>query len=211
MCGQNRARLIAGALLLAACAPARPLTEAEVAFTRAIQGDQVSPKIQRQLEALTRLLHPAQVRRSRMPLNHRDLLVGGGKRLLGSDKPKVHAVDGVSFDIPRGKTMGVVGESGSGKTTTALAIMRLVPITAGDVPIGGTAVQISIGAQHACAVLDTGGLRCWGANQAGQLGADLIVMGTRGLSGLMHVLVGSVAERTLRAAPCPVLTVKHKS
>ena len=66
---------------------------------------------------------------------------GGGKRLLGSDKPKVHAVDGVSFDIPRGKTMGVVGESGSGKTTTALAIMRLVPITAGDVTLGDTKIS----------------------------------------------------------------------
>ena len=43
---------------------------------------------------------------------------------------------------------------------------------------------------------------------ASELGADLIVMGTRGLSGLKHVVLGSVAERTLRAAPCPVLTVK---
>jgi len=43
---------------------------------------------------------------------------------------------------------------------------------------------------------------------ATQVGADLIVMGTRGLSGIKHVLLGSVAERTLRLAPCPVLTVK---
>lgn len=41
------------------------------------------------------------------------------------------------------------------------------------------------------------------------IGADLIVMGSRGLTGLAHVLLGSVAERTLRLAPCPVLTVKH--
>ena len=43
---------------------------------------------------------------------------------------------------------------------------------------------------------------------ASEIGADLIVMGTRGLSGIKHVLLGSVAERTLRLAPCPVLTVK---
>ena len=38
-------------------------------------------------------------------------------------------------------------------------------------------------------------------------GADLIVMGTRGLSGFKHVMFGSVAERTVRLAPCPVMTV----
>ncbi len=43
---------------------------------------------------------------------------------------------------------------------------------------------------------------------AEQIGADLIVMGTRGLSGLKHILLGSVAERTVRVAPCPVMTVK---
>lgn len=43
---------------------------------------------------------------------------------------------------------------------------------------------------------------------ADKIGADLIVIGTRGLSGLKHVMLGSVAERTVRHAPCPVLTVR---
>jgi len=37
--------------------------------------------------------------------------------------------------------------------------------------------------------------------------ADLIVMGTRGLTGLKHVALGSVADRVVRTAPCPVMTV----
>jgi nucleotide-binding universal stress UspA family protein len=43
---------------------------------------------------------------------------------------------------------------------------------------------------------------------AENISADLIVMGTRGLSGLKHVMLGSVAERTVRLAHCPVMTVK---
>jgi len=39
--------------------------------------------------------------------------------------------------------------------------------------------------------------------------ADLIVMGTHGRSGLAHLMIGSVAERVVRKAPCPVLTVKR--
>ena len=46
------------------------------------------------------------------------------------------------------------------------------------------------------------------AQTAEKIQADLIIMGTRGLSGLKHVLLGSVAERTIRMAPCPVMTVK---
>jgi nucleotide-binding universal stress UspA family protein len=37
---------------------------------------------------------------------------------------------------------------------------------------------------------------------------DLVVIGTHGRSGLMHILMGSVAERIVRKSPCPVLTVK---
>jgi nucleotide-binding universal stress UspA family protein len=42
---------------------------------------------------------------------------------------------------------------------------------------------------------------------AGRLQADQIVIGTRGLTGIKHLMLGSVADRTVRLAPCPVTTV----
>lgn len=46
-------------------------------------------------------------------------------------------------------------------------------------------------------------------HRAETLPADMIVIGTHGRTGMKHLLIGSVAERVVRTAPCPVLTVRH--
>ena len=47
--------------------------------------------------------------------------------VFDTEKGTVRAVDGVSYELPRGKTLAVVGESGCGKSVHALSILRLVP------------------------------------------------------------------------------------
>ena len=52
-----------------------------------------------------------------------------------------HAVRGVSFDIYRGETFGIVGESGSGKTTIGRTIMRIQPLSAGEILFRGQRIS----------------------------------------------------------------------
>jgi oligopeptide/dipeptide ABC transporter ATP-binding protein len=59
-----------------------------------------------------------------------------GVRQIGA----VQAVDGVSFDVRRGETLGLVGESGCGKTTLGKVILRLIPPTSGSVAINGRSI-----------------------------------------------------------------------
>jgi hypothetical protein len=61
-----------------------------------------------------------------------------------------------------------VGQLGYGHTDT-IGDDEL-PSTAGDVDVGGVAVQIAAGGHHTCALLDSGAIRCWGRNYEGQLG-----------------------------------------
>src|SRR5690606_32039773 len=75
------------------------------------------------------------------------LLDGGGVRCWGL---------GAGGQLGRGDTASVGDDE--------------LPSAHGDLDLGGPAVAIAAGVEHACAVLDDGSLRCWGDNQYGQLG-----------------------------------------
>lgn len=62
---------------------------------------------------------------------------------------------------------------------------------------GVSAIGVALDVPPALAIIE----------EAKRRSADMIVMGTRGLTGLKHVALGSVADKVVRMAPCPVLTV----
>ena len=64
------------------------------------------------------------------------LRVNDLKTFFDTDDGEVHAVDGVSFEVEKGKTLGIVGESGCGKSMTAFSILRLIPQPPGRIAAG---------------------------------------------------------------------------
>ena len=63
------------------------------------------------------------------------------KKHFNTPKGKLHAVDGVTFQIQKGKTLGIVGESGCGKSTTGRVILRLLEATGGDILFEGQDIR----------------------------------------------------------------------
>ncbi len=68
--------------------------------------------------------------------------------ILGRVQDHVRAVDGISFDIEEGETLGLVGESGSGKSTTGKAIIGLAKISQGKIRYNGEDITKYVGKNH---------------------------------------------------------------
>jgi nucleotide-binding universal stress UspA family protein len=109
---------------------------------------------------------------------------------------------------------------------TLLHVIHLTPWAMGDIPVSsleaylhGLEADAQRQMQAARERVQHAGLPCDSAivegvpyqtivDLAGTRAVDLIVMGTHGRTGLAHVLLGSVAERVVRLAPCPVLVTR---
>ena len=109
---------------------------------------------------------------------------------------QLHLVNGLELTMPFIAPYEVTVPNEVLDKSYAEAVKRLKEIAA---KLTGVDVHTSVVSAAAHDALDT---------VAERVKADLIVTGSRGLRGLKHALLGSVAERTLRHAPCSVLTVK---
>ncbi|NCB63627.1 MAG: ABC transporter ATP-binding protein [Clostridia bacterium] len=82
-----------------------------------------------------------------MPSEKKLLEVKDLQVTFGTKRHPFTAVDGVSFDIYKGETFGLVGESGSGKTTIGRAIIRINPVSGGEVIFDGQKISGKIPAE----------------------------------------------------------------
>jgi peptide/nickel transport system ATP-binding protein len=132
-----------------------PLVEAEPhhysACVRATELAQVGPTGLGLQSANPRPPEPKSLDKAQPLLQVRDLCtyfeVSSGLQMLKSAKAEVRAVDGVSFDVFRGETLGLVGESGCGKTTVGRTLLRLEQATSGEIVFENANVTRATGQQ----------------------------------------------------------------
>ena len=82
---------------------------------------------------------------TRPAVKHFPVREGHVQRTVG----QVHAVDGISFAIAEGETLGLVGESGCGKSTAGKTILKLVEPTAGEIRVNGERIDAAVAARDA--------------------------------------------------------------
>jgi nucleotide-binding universal stress UspA family protein len=122
-------------------------------------------------------------------------------RPLAAQVILLHAVEPVYYPVA-GDMYGVGFDLGNVYDAIERAARTQLSELAAKLKARGVAVRtlLTLGTAHQV-ILDS----------AKKLKADLIVMSTHGRTGLSHVLIGSVAERVVRTAPCPVLTVPGRA
>ncbi|WP_100813734.1 dipeptide ABC transporter ATP-binding protein [Microbacterium lacus] len=109
--------------------PLHPYTQRLVAAAPSLASKRIQTRPREQADASAETTAPA--------IEVRDLVKEYKIRLGGFRSEAFRAVDGVSFQIPRGKTLALVGESGSGKSTVAKMVLKLEDPTSGDVFVDG--------------------------------------------------------------------------